>query len=268
VTELDHRDATDWLALPREVTVAVMVLAAQLAPTPSCAGTLIADGSFSLTSLSAGGYLCQSAGSGASTANAPCTSALTDWGSTYSGKGYGDSGSTPGSLLFKGTTDVVVSAFNGGNGLSGTVLNPPGGGNVVALDGDPTYASSIYQTVSGLAVGDRYQLTFYQAAAEQGSKAATTEQWQVTFGTTQTSTLMSISAGGVAPWQPITMNFIATSASEVLTFFALGGPGGDPPIVLLADVAMTDIPEPASFALVGGGVLALVMAHRRRRPQR
>jgi hypothetical protein len=94
---------------------------------------------------------------------------------------------------------------------------------------------------------------------------ATTEQWRVTLGgEAETSSLMHNASQGVVPWSQQTLDFIATSTSEVLTFLALGTPGGEPPVSLLADVSMTDIPEPASFALVGGGVLALLAARRRR----
>jgi len=228
---------------------------------PAYAGTLITDGTFVATNLaSPGGFLCAN---GTGVGNT-CTSNLTDWSGTCSSSSCVGT-STPGSLLFKGATDVSVSAWNGGMGLYPTILNPPGGGNVVAIDGGAPYASSIFQTVSGLSIGDRYSLSFYQGAAQQsGLSGATTEQWKVTFGSTsQSSTLMNNASKGVVGWGLQTMNFIATSTSETLTFLAVGTPSGDPPVVLLADVAMSDIPEPASLALVGGGVLALVVSRRR-----
>ena len=240
--------------------VALALLCGPGASRPAYAGALITDGTFVATSLSAGGFLCAN-GSGVGNT---CTSNLTDWSGTCSPSSCVGT-STPGSLLFKGTTDAVVSAWNGGLGLYPTILNPPGGGNVVAIDGGAPYASSIFQKVSGLSIGDRYSLTFYQGAAQQeGMSGATTEQWQVTFGSsTKSSTLMNNASEGVVGWGQQTMTFIATSTSETLTFLAVGTPSGEPPVVLLADVAMSDIPEPASLVLVGGGLLALAVARRR-----
>ena len=180
---------------------------------PAYAGTLITDGTFVDTSLSSpGGFLCAN---GSHVGNT-CTSNLTDWSGTCSSSSC-EGTSTPGSLLFKGATDVSVSAWNGGMGLYPTILNPPGGGNVVAIDGGAPFASSIFQTVKGLSVGDRYSLTFFQGAAQQeGLSGATTEQWKVTFGSTsQSSTLMNNASKGVVGWGLQTMNFIATSLSLI-----------------------------------------------------
>ena len=60
----------------------------------------------------------------------------------------------------------------------------PDGGNFVGADGD-FQVGAITQTVTGLTVGMRYDLSFYWGAAQQkGSPytSATTEQWQVTLG--------------------------------------------------------------------------------------
>jgi hypothetical protein len=222
---------------------------------------LVTDGTFQATTLSSpGGYICQTGSTGTGT----CPSTLTDWAATCSSKGCSGS-STPGSLLFGGATDVDVGAWNGNRGLYPTVLDPPTGGNVIAIDGDPTYRSAISQTITGLKVGDSYSLSFYQGAAQQESfTGATTEQWQVTFGTNvDTSRLMNNASEGVVAWNAQSMFFIATSASETLTFLALGTPQNEPPVVLLADVALTDIPEPTDYALLGAGALGLVLLRRR-----
>ena len=41
----------------------------------------------------------------------------------------------------------------------------PDGGNFVAIDGDPNFAVPLTQTVTGLTPGERYSISFYQAAA-------------------------------------------------------------------------------------------------------
>jgi len=99
------------------------------------------------------------------------------------------------------------------------VPNAPTRGNVVAIDGGSQYRSSISQTITGLKVGDSYSLAFYQGAAQQaGDSGATTEQWQVPFGTkVDTSTLMNNASDGVVGWNAQPMFFIATSTSETLT---------------------------------------------------
>jgi len=62
-----------------------------------------------------------------------------------------------------------------------------GGYNVVESDGNPTYNSSFYQTLTGLTVGENYSLSFYQAASQQsGFSGATTNQWIVGLGKTGT----------------------------------------------------------------------------------
>jgi len=235
---------------------------------PAQAGSinLITDGTFQDTQnglATPGGFLCQN-GSGV---GSTCTSNLQYWTPTCSASGCTGT-STPASLLYinSATGDAYVTAWNGGYGLYPTILAPLGGSNVVAVDGGSPYSSSIAQTVNGLVVGNEYVLTFYQGAAQQTSyNTATTEKWQVTFGSsTQTSNIMNNAGQGVVPWNLVTMNFIATSTSELLTFLAIGTPNGQPPVVLLADVDMF-LPEPGSMAVLGAGMLGLLIARRRAR---
>lgn len=175
--------------------------------------------------------------------------------------GYGPSGSS------------TTGAFNG-YGPNGDTTD-----NILVADGD-YHATAFSQTVGGqtdstshtttsnLVVGDHYQLTFYWAAAQwQGASGATTEAWQVTFGTDkQTTTVYSLPSHSFSGWMQATMNFTATSTSELLTFFALGTPTGvgEPPVLLLSDVSMLDIPEPSALTLLGFGAAATAWGARRR----
>jgi hypothetical protein len=59
-----------------------------------------------------------------------------------------------------------------------------------------------------------------------------------------------------------TMTFIPTSTSEVLAFLAVGT--GAPPMLLLDGVTLAS-PEPASWAILVTGLLALGLIVRRRR---
>ena len=132
---------------------------------------------------------------------------------------------------------------------------------------DPVLDAPLFQTISGLTAGDSYQLTFYQAAAQQGGFFnPTTEQWQVSLGTqTEDSTLMTTPGGAFNPWSLQTMTFTATSASEVLNFLSLGTPSGVPPIALLASVSLAPVapvPEPSFFVLAGAGLLSVLGVRR------
>jgi hypothetical protein len=184
------------------------------------------------------------------------------------GPGSCGSGGAVLSLLFPGTNGV---AFNNFNGLDGTIADSPDGDNFVAGDGDPSYSAAFWQTITGLSVGGTYQLTFEQAAAQQGGTfGAATEEWQVSLGSqTQDSTLMFNPSGGFRPWNQQTMTFTATSTSEVLTFLALGRPSGLPPVSLLSDVSLVATPEPSAvfltlstIALLG---LAAIRSQRKKR---
>ena len=227
--------------------------------------TLVAGNSLG----AAGGYFCK--------AGPTCFSNVGSWSSICHAGSTCGGGGTPDALLFAGTAG---SAFNGNIGLyalgsNGTtpntpVPNSPTGGNFVAFDGDPAFNASISQTITGLTPGRTYMLSFWQGAAQQsGTNGATTEQWQVTFATqTRTSTLMNNVDHGWVAWNQQSMNFTVSNSStgtEVLTFLALGGPGGLPPVVLLDGVTMTALPEPGAMSLAGAGLCALSLVARLRR---
>lgn len=248
------------------VLCAALLLGAGFAAEPARAGALtdlITDGNFlDYSNLSgAGGYVC--GGSSASS----CVSNLTYWAATCSqaaGTTGCDTSATPSSLLINPTTG---SAWNGNRGL--WAYTAPSGadtGNTIAIDGDSNYSTKISQSISGLQIGDRYQLTFYQAAAQQqGLTGATTENWVVAFGgSSQTSATMHNASEGFVAWNLVTMNFIATATTETLSFTAIGTPSGEPPICLLSDAALYDIAEPEYLTLGGAGLLLWWRARQRR----
>jgi hypothetical protein len=103
------------------------------------------------------------------------------------------------------------------------VLDDPGpvpdGGNYIAIDGDPRFASTLSQTIFGLTPLQTYTVSFDQGAAQFLSfTTSTTEQWLVSFDTpgdcnpavltnstncaSQLSTLISNPAESSTGWGP------------------------------------------------------------------
>lgn len=223
---------------------------------------LVQDGSFSsYTGMGTyGGYICNSG-----TASS-CVSNLTYWKSncsTAAGTTGCNTSAVPSSLILNPGNGG--SAWNGGYGFWS--YSNPTSGNVVAIDGDPQYSTTLSQTITGLSVGNKYVLTFWQAAAQQsGLNGATTEQWKVSFGAQSfTSTLMNNANHGFVAWNQQTMTFVATATTQTLSFLSLGTPGGQPPVSLLNSVSMVDIPEPGSLGLMTLGLGALFARRRRAR---
>jgi hypothetical protein len=142
-----------------------------------------------------------------------------------------------------------------------TITAPPSGGNFLAAD--PVYESSaITQVINGLSVGQKYNLYFYFAGAQQSGSAftsTTTEYWTVSLGTSGSTTTAVINnpAESFTGWELENLQLTATAASETLSFLAGGGPSGLPPFALLSDVYMVVAPEPST--IFAGAFLMLPM---------
>lgn len=154
----------------------------------------------------------------------------------------------------------------------------PAGGNYFASDSDPLFAGTLSQSITGLAAGDNYTLSFVYAAAQFRNAAGTNwfgasdSGWQVSLGAqTQDTPTLNIASQGFSGWQSETMTFTATAASETLSFLAIGGPSGVPPVALLDGVSLdaAAVPEPSAVsvlatALAGIGMLYAVRRKRAR----
>ena len=175
-------------------------------------------------------------------------------------------------------TTSNYSAFCGdaGNlGLYGPITASPDGGNFVASDG--AYQTGyIYQTIGGLVPGASYLISFDWAAAQQsGYTGATTDYLQLGLGATYGAGASAVTptynlpSGAFSGWMGAQFNLVATAASEVLWFFAVGTPSGQPPFALLDGVTMT-VAEPPAVAMLLFGLLCLagVRLGYRPRPQR
>lgn len=148
------------------------------------------------------------------------------------------------------------------------------GGAFMVLDGDPVAAGPFSQTVNGLVVGKKYNLTFDWAAGElQNRTGYTTEQLHVFLGADEQSTSVYTNTtvntnnpGSFSGWRQVNMIFTASSTSEVLKFLSDGAPANNlPPIAFLDSVSLSMVPEPAVWGLMllgFGGVGAVI---RRRR---
>jgi hypothetical protein len=227
--------------------VVALSAAAVLALAPAAKADLISNGSFESSTNGAGqlGY----------------NTTATGWTTSGATTSY--------TFLFSPSTATGV----GSAGIYGNVQLPsgvtasPDGGNFVGQDG-VAQLSPLSQTVNGLVVGNLYVLDFYWGGTEQTHNAdePTSEGWQVSLGSqTQSTSILSVPTLGFSGWQQASMAFTATSSSEVLSFLAEGSPTGAPPFSLLDGVSLNPAPEPATYTMMLGGLLAGAGLWRRKK---
>lgn len=165
-----------------------------------------------------------------------------------------------------------VALWGPNNGSSNGLVASPDGGDFIGSDG-AFQTGSISQTINGLIAGNTYTLGFWWSAAQQRPfDGESSDQWQVTFGSqTQSTAAVNIASHGFSGWQHEAFDFVAGSASELLSFLAVGAPSGVPPFALLDGVSLdakgTAVPEPGILALLGIGLLG-VPAMRKLRNKR
>jgi hypothetical protein len=183
----------------------------------------------------------------------------------------------------------TATSSNGGYAVYGPFANPPNGGNFIQADGNPDYDGVFYETITGLTIGQTYQLSFYQASGQQTTfNGQTTEQWIVSLGKNalntfdfigehyynpdngadiETSDLMTTTSKGTTPWEEVTIDLKADATTQILSFLAWGDGGStanNPPTVFLAGInpPPTTVPEPVTLSLFGAGLVGIAM-HRR-----
>lgn len=158
-----------------------------------------------------------------------------------------------------------VQLWGPGTGVNNGLTVSPNGGAFVAMDGGFNQGP-ISQSISGLTVGAHYALTFDWAASQQaGFDGDTTQHLEVTLGSETFDTPTSdLPNHGFDGWHEMTFIFTATDATELLSFLAAGAPDV-PPFMLVDGVSLSQVPEPASLAILGAGVLGLGLQRLRRR---
>ena len=245
------------------VAAALAAWAAAIAATPArAAGNLVVNGDFEqFTNPSA----TPTSSYQLTSPNNAAGGTLTGWTNAgYSFIFNAGTADTTGSYSPEYSNTLKLWGPNTGS-ANGLAAASPTGGNFLASDG-AYQQGALSQTISGLTVGYNYLLSFWWAAGQQsGYTGATTESWGVTFGsqTYNTSTISNPSEG-FAPWRQAVFSFVATSASQTLSFLAAGAPSGTPPLSLLDGVVLM-APEPSSGAVITVGLLGAACLSRSRR---
>lgn len=211
--------------------------------------------------------------------------------------------------LLSGWTELADNTHSGANYQNRYLDNPsPDGGfnfgvqNFRGKYAGPDNGRGLYQDISGLVVGDTYQLTFYQTGSDF-IWSGEGEYWEVQFGSqTKDGATWKVepgndnylyngnwnrtSADGDSinanfRWTKSTLTFVASSETQRLTFRERQTdetrdnwdtsvtPYGTPSILMLDGVSLNNIsavPEASttSMVLAGFGVLGLVVTRRRR----
>jgi hypothetical protein len=153
-----------------------------------------------------------------------------------------------------GYTDSQGNITVAGDGNQFTTM----GGGVGA-----TGRTTLLQTVT-LSVGQTYQLSFKMASETPAFGQSITAQI-VGLGTTSEVFSAAVSSAKYwRNWETKTLNFTADSTTELLSFSAnVNQDVGLDAVSIVPVPTPTTVPEPASIALIGAGLLGLGLARRR-----
>jgi len=189
----------------------------------------------------------------------------------------------PGWSTTAGTPDV----FSGDTNFSGFAwqYSSTGGDFLHGIgwdgrSGSPYVESALQIGLTGLVVGQQYEISFEQSISNSNFSEAG-GYWEIIFGSeSQNSSPMALPASGVvAPWVWQTLIFTATSTIQTLevvahsTFgdradlgidsFFLGDPGTNPDNPTTPPNPPGQVPVPGSLALLGLGLLGFSMRRKR-----
>ncbi len=223
---------------------------------------LIASPAFA-NSFQNGGFEVLTAGPGQLTTNTVAT------GWTVASGGY-TFAFAPGTADTTGTNGQYgnLQLWGPGNGsANGLPATSPSGGNFLAIDG-AFQQQPVEQVITGLTIGKTYSVGFDHGYAQQfGFDGETIQHISVSFaGTTYSTADYTLPNHAFSGWFHSSYDFVATHATETLSFLAYGDKPV-PPFALLDGVTFTPdtVPEPATWAMLLTGFGAVGFAARRRR---
>lgn len=252
--------------------LALLALAAFAALSFSAQASLITNGSFEDIDPA----LCS--GAGFNTAQSSCDPSVIATNGGNNG-GWGIFDSLPGwNLLYGNNVEV--------QGAGAIGLTPADGNFYIELDSaflwDPTGQtgaansnSAIYQSITGLTVGDWFELSFaYTPRTTNPDDNGLNIFWGSDVDSLTNSVVDSIMTVGLPEWRQVSYTLQATSSTMLLGFGAYGDfsrdlsnrlttSNGSGLGVLLDDVRLNAVPAPASIALLGLGLLGLSLRRRK-----
>ena len=183
-----------------------------------------------------------------------------------------------------GANRFALSPTNGNTPNTGPIT-ATSGANFVMLDADVNFRGGISQTIAagGLITGRWYTLSFWWTATELQNALLDSPctspsplianptclhvavQSSIAGNTFTTTEIVQTISHTFDPWRQVTQTFRYTGANntqQILSFLALGGPSGKPPVALLDGVSLLDTPEPATLALLSVGLAGIMVARR------
>jgi hypothetical protein len=163
--------------------------------------------------------------------------------------------------------ECCLTLWGPANGsANGLPDSSPDGGNFIGADSS-YLTGAISQVIYGLTPGTATTVSFYWGAAQQyGSDGDFTDMWQVSLGNEVHSTAGYDNPNrGFSGWMHESITFTPDNTSEILSFLAVGTPGGQPPFSLLDGVTVTPTPEPSVWGMAIAGLGALIVCERIRR---
>ena len=180
-----------------------------------------------------------------------------------------ENGLDPGTFTTLGTGNTSITNWTIAGGsidYIGTYWNASAGVRSIDLNG---MSSGTLQQTFATTPGESYLLTFDLSGNPDGGNPIKT--LTVTDGIFAQMFMFDTTANGGATigingnmrWQPQSFQFTASSASTTLSF--IGDPNNGPFGPALDNVSVTAVPEPATLAVLGFGLLGMGAYTRRRK---